>query len=108
MVGLTGDARYSDEYPLQDVVGTEMEDSYWLYDASVRLFSNDRKYELAVIGRNLSDEVVRFSNQSRPFACGSSGTPGVCADPPLSNANLDQVATSSMGRQYLVQFTYRY
>ena len=108
MLGLSGDARYSDEYPLQDVLGTESEDSWWQYDASLRLFSSDNKYELAVIGINLSDEVVRFSNQSRPFACGSSGTPGVCVDPPLKNAQLDQVATSSMGRQYTVQFTYRY
>jgi iron complex outermembrane receptor protein len=108
MLGLSGDARYSDEYPLQDVIGTESEDSWWQYDASLRLFSSDNKYELAVIGVNLSDEVVRFSNQSRPFACGSSGTPGVCVDPPLKNAQLDQVATSSMGRQYTVQFTYRY
>ena len=108
MLGLTGDARYSDEYPLQDVIGTEDEDSFWLYDASVRLFSNDNRHELAVIGRNLSDEVVRFSNQSRPFACGDSGTPGVCVDPPLRNAQLDQIGTSSMGMQYTIQYTFRY
>ncbi len=108
MIGLSADARYSDEYPLQDVLGTEEEDSFWIYDASVRVFSSDNKYELAVIGRNLSDEVVRFSNQSRPFACGSSGTPGVCVDPPLRNADLDQIGTSSMGLQYTIQLTYRY
>jgi iron complex outermembrane receptor protein len=108
MLGLSGDARYSDEWPLADVIGTESQDSVWQYDASVRLYSSDNKYELAVIGRNLSDEVVAYSNQSRPFACGSSATAGVCVDPPLSNANLDQVATSSTGLQYTVQFTYRY
>ena len=58
MLGLSADARYTDEYPLQDVIGTEYEDSFWIYDASVRVFSSDNKYELAVIGRNLGDEVV--------------------------------------------------
>ena len=107
-LGISGAAQFSDAYGLQDVIGSQEQDSFWLYDASVRLFSADNRYEIALIGRNLGDEVVGYSQQSRPFACGSSGTPGVCVNPPLSNAGLDQVTTTGMGRQYAIQFTYRY
>jgi iron complex outermembrane receptor protein len=107
-LGINGAAQFSDSYTLQDVVGARSQGSYWLYDAGIRLFSSDNRYEIALIGRNLGNEIVAYSQQSRPFACGSSGTPGACVDPPLSNAGLDQVTTSGMGRQYSVQFTFRY
>ena len=107
-LGLNGAAQFSDSYGLQDVIGARSQGSYWLYDAGIRLFSSDNRYEIALIGRNLGDEIVAYSQQSRPFACGSSGTPGTCVSPPLTNAGLDQVTTSGMGRQYSVQFTFRY
>ncbi len=107
-LGLTAAAQFSDAYGLQDVIGSQEQDSFWLYDASLRFFSADSRYEVALIGRNLGDEVVGYSQQSRPFACGSSGTPGVCVSPPLSNAGLDQVTTTGIGRQYAIQLTYRY
>ena len=107
-LGISGAAQFSDAYGLQDVIGAQEQDSFWLYDAGIRLFTADNRYEFALIGRNLGDEVVGYSQQSRPFACGSSGTPGVCVNPPLSNAGLDQVTTTGMGRQYAIQFTYRY
>ena len=107
-LGLSAAAQFSDAYGLQDVIGSQEQDSFWLYDASLRFFSADRRYEVALIGRNLGDEVVGYSQQSRPFACGSSGTPGVCVSPPLSNAGLDQVTTTGIGRQYAIQLTYRY
>lgn len=107
-LGLSAAAQFSDAYGLQDVIGSQEQDSFWLYDASLRFFSTDSRYEVALIGRNLGDEVVGYSQQSRPFACGSSGTPGVCVSPPLSNAGLDQVTTTGIGRQYAIQLTYRY
>ena len=107
-LGLSAAAQFSDAYGLQDVIGSQEQDSFWLYDASLRFFSADSRYEVALIGRNLGDEVVGYSQQSRPFACGSSGTPGVCVSPPLSNAGLDQVTTTGIGRQYAIQLTYRY
>ena len=107
-LGLSAAAQFSDAYGLQDVIGSQEQDSFWLYDASLRFFSADSRYEVALIGRNLGNEVVGYSQQSRPFACGSSGTPGVCVSPPLSNAGLDQVTTTGIGRQYAIQLTYRY
>ena len=107
-LGLSAAAQFSDAYGLQDVIGSQEQDSFWLYDASLRFFSADSRYEVALIGRNLGNEVVGYSQQSRPCACGSSGTPGVCVSPPLSNAGLDQVTTTGIGRQYAIQLTYRY
>ena len=53
LIGLSADARYSDEYRLTDTVTAPEQDSYWLFDASIRLYSADNRWELALIGRNL-------------------------------------------------------
>ncbi len=107
MFGLSGDARFNDGYKLTDNLNAPEQDSFWLYDASMRFYSADNKYELALIGRNLGDEVINYSTQSRPFACGTDPVTGGCAafTPPEL---LDQVLTGGIGRQYTLQFTYRY
>lgn len=106
MIGLSGDARYSDDYKLSDNLDANEQSSYWMYDASIRLYSADNRYELAVIGRNLSDEVIEYSNQARPFACKTDPAGGCFASAPPGE--LDQVSTGGIGRQYTLQFTYRY
>ena len=49
-LGINGAAQFSDSYGLQDVIGARSQGSYWLYDAGIRLFSSDNRYEIALIG----------------------------------------------------------
>ncbi len=108
-IGLSADARYNDGYRLTDTIAAPEQDSFWMYDAALRFYSSDDRWELAAIGRNLGDEVVAYSTQSRPFACGTDPLTGSCvAAGTVGNDQLDQIYTSSLGRQYTIQLTYRY
>jgi iron complex outermembrane receptor protein len=106
MFGLTGDARFNDGYKLTDSIDSPEQDSFWQYDASARFYSADGRYELAIIGRNLGDEVVAYSAQARPFSC--TDLPDGSCTTAVPAGQKDQVLTSSIGRQYTVQFTFRY
>jgi hypothetical protein len=110
-MNISADTRYSDDYTLSAVLDPYEQDSYWLYDAAIRLYSADERYELALIGRNLSDEIVAYSMGARPGACAS-------ADPSNPDLSLrcngaargieqDQTTSTGLGREYLVQFRVR-
>ena len=60
----TVDLIYSDEYfPSQNLDPTTVQDSYWKVNARLALSSADGKWEVALLGRNLTDEdVVTYSN----------------------------------------------
>jgi len=60
----SADTRFSDDYTLSAVLNPYEQDSYWLFDAAIRLYSADERYELALIGRNLSDEIVAYLQQT--------------------------------------------
>jgi outer membrane receptor protein involved in Fe transport len=60
----TIDLLYSDEYfPSQNLDPSTVQDSYWKVNARLALSSADGKWEVAILGRNLTDEdVVTYSN----------------------------------------------
>ena len=60
----TVDLLYSDEYfPSQNLDPSTVQDSYWKVNARLALSSADGKWEVALLGRNLTDEdVVTYSN----------------------------------------------
>ena len=60
----TLDLLYSDEYfPSQNLDPTTVQDSYVKVNLRLALSSADGKWELALLGRNLTDEdVVTYSN----------------------------------------------
>ncbi len=89
---LSFDARYNDGYPLQDTLDTRYMDSFWLIDSAVRLYREDGRYELALIGRNLGDEIVEYGEQDIP------------ATIPLASGKLDHAVTTGFGRMYTLQF----
>ena len=86
--------------------------SYAIVDAALPLYSEDRHYEIALIGRNLSDKIYALSAGSRPGACVNQGPPtapifeGSCDGTAPANAQ-DQVTTTSLGRQLTLQFRAR-
>ncbi len=76
-----GDARYSDSYlasgfnnPLSAI------DSYWYFDASIRFGSEDGRWEVALIGKNLSDEFWVNGVVDGPSTGSTAGVDGVLAD----------------------------
>jgi outer membrane receptor protein involved in Fe transport len=58
-------ASYSDEYLSDGTLEPElMQDSYTKYDASIGLAAEDNRWNVSVIGKNLSDEEINMSGQS--------------------------------------------
>lgn len=79
---LTGDLRYSDKYlasgfnhPLSEI------DSYWFVNAAIRLGSEDGRWEVALVGKNLTNEFYVSGVVDGPSTGSGAGTPGgVLAD----------------------------
>jgi len=58
-------ASYSDEYLSDGTLEPElMQDGYTKYDASIGLEAADNRWNVSVIGKNLSDEEINMSGQS--------------------------------------------
>ena len=98
---LSVDARYSDEYRLAAELQPDIQDSFWLYDAALRVYTQDERYELSLIGRNLGDEIYAYGNGPRPGACaGQVGN--VC-----TGGRQDQTTSTSLGQTYTLQLRVR-
>lgn len=104
------DARYNDGYPLMATHNPYEQDSFWLTDAAIRLYSDDDKWEVAFIARNLGDEIIAYTSGNRPGACVQADTTN--PDPtlwckqftqPVLNIEQDQNMNTSLGVQYFVQ-----
>lgn len=100
------DARYNHGYSLMSTLDPYTQDSYWITDAALSFYSTDQRFEISLIGRNLSDEIFAFSSGNRPGACvrADPANPDPtqrCVPDPLNIAQ-DQVVTTSLGVQYTV------
>ena len=72
-VTLTGDASYtSKQYTLETLRPLSMQDGYWLLNASLRLSDIDDRWEVALLGKNLTNE--RYFNYSLEKAFSAAGT----------------------------------
>ncbi len=104
------DLRYNDGYPFSATLDPYFQTAFWLVDASIRLYSEDERYELALIGRNLTDHIYAQAAGARPGACGLAdpGNPNPAARCTFRGANKqDQVTTTSLGAQYRLEFRVR-
>ena len=80
---LNGDVAYTSEYNYTDALRPDaVQDAYTKLDLSVSLSAPDDRWTVALIGRNLTDELVVTAANEIPFAGGTgAGTPeGVWAD----------------------------
>ena len=106
-VTVSADARMNDGYSLTATLNPFEQRSFVLLDASVILYSEDEKYSLALIGRNLGDEIIARGAGARPGACVNynpeAEPAGRCKAAPLENEQ-DQGVTTSLGREVLVRF----
>ena len=96
--GLAGNARYSDEYfGVENGNPAGVQDSFWVFDASLRIATADEKLELALIGRNLGNE--RYSGGYLAEKPGAPSTPGT---------PVQIMGTPARERQFMLQATFRY
>ncbi|MGV7121866.1 TonB-dependent receptor [Sphingopyxis sp. 550A] len=81
---LNGDMSYSSKYNFSDTLRPDaVQKSFTKFDASLRLNGPDKRWSLALIGRNLGNKYVVTGGSDIPFAGGTgTGTtgPGVLAD----------------------------
>lgn len=73
---LSANARYSSSYLLSPFGNPlDRQGAYTSYDAAVRLSAADRRWEIAVIGKNLSNEYILTYGQDAPSSGSGTGTP---------------------------------
>jgi iron complex outermembrane receptor protein len=104
------DGRYNSGYAFTATRDPLKQDAFWLLDAAIRAYTADERYELALIGRNLTDEIYAQGAGARPGACfraNPAGGPFATCTPTIAN-NQDQVVTTSLGVEYVLQFRVRF
>ena len=99
------DGRYSDEYGQGAYQPEAVQDSYVIWDASLRVISPNDNWEFTLIGRNIGDEEVSGLAFDRPLTGGSSGFP---EGSPLLGGRSDLYARMQRGRQIWAEITYRF
>lgn len=102
-VGFSGDMTYSDSYFTDAASKPEgRSPSYTLLDASVRVGAEDDRWELALIGRNLSNEYYWTRVSDAPFT-------GTAPGNETGTTRLgDAVASISRGREILLRATVKF
>lgn len=98
--GLNARAAYSSSYYANpSLQAASRQNSYWLLDAGVNVADRSGAWELALIGRNLTDELYISRANDVTFTGSGTGTPaGVLAD---------VSAVPSRGRQIMLRLTVR-
>jgi iron complex outermembrane receptor protein len=112
MASLSTDVSYSGGYEF----GTNYQpwayqDSFAKVDATLRLFAQDKQWELAVIGRNLTNKRSLINGIDRTGTGGVKGSPiPSCATISSTGCvkNADLIGTPTMPRTVAVQVTWRY
>ena len=96
-IGFTGNARYSDKFDgSENASPAGVVNSFWLLDASARIGSADDRWQLSLIGRNLTNKWYTNIVVEKPGAPTTPGTPS------------QTMATPQRGRQVLLQASFRY
>jgi iron complex outermembrane receptor protein len=107
---LSFDARYNDGYAIQATLDPLEQDSFWLLDGNLRIYSPDERYELSFIAKNLLNEIYAQGAGARPGAC-SAYNPAAAPGDRCQNLGAnqqDQVVTTSLGSEYMFQFRVRF
>ena len=109
------DARYNSGYPFTATLDPYTQDAFWLVYTALRLYSSDNRYELSLIGRNVTDKIYAMGAGARTGACANAqpAPPGSfsvvsCNPDPDNPANSqDQITTTSLGSQWTLQLRVR-
>ncbi len=107
-LSFSADARFTGDYAWTATLDPFEQDSFWIWDAAVSLYSDDGRHQFNLIGRNLGDEI---------YAIGGGAIPGRCPNfnpgpPPTCNNtgpnSLDQAATTPLGRTVSLQYRFTF
>lgn len=103
-ISLTGDAQYSGSFWAQlEEAPLGKQDSYWMFNTSARLLFDDDRYEVALIGRNLSN-VYRSRFVSQVPLTGVAARTGTSTTGGLSDIS----GLVNRGREVRLQLTARF
>ena len=92
---LSADVRFTDDYAWTATLNPFTQDSFWIWDAAMSLYSSDERHQLSLIGRNIGDEY---------YIIGGGAIPGRT---PIDNTGantLDQGGTTPLGRTISLQY----
>jgi len=98
--GATSNVQFKDDLGLQATDKTAVQDSYETYDANIRIGTADGKWQLALIGKNLSDETAFRSAGNVPQTGGNTGA--------AEGFPSDLQGVYIRPRQIELEFTWRY
>ena len=106
---VSADFRYTGDYAWTATLDPYIQDSFWLVDAAVSLYSEDGRHTFSLIGRNITDKIYAIGGGAIPGRCANAvrtpGTAGaVCND--TGPNSLDQAATTPLGRTLSLQYRY--
>ena len=76
------------------------QDSYTTLDGALRLRTKDQRWEVALIGKNLTNEYVLYSVGDAPSSGANTGLP--------NGLHSDLVGTPNLPRTVAVQLTFKY
>ncbi|MEC8299463.1 MAG: TonB-dependent receptor [Pseudomonadota bacterium] len=96
-LSVSSDARFTDDYSWTASLDPFVQDSFWIWDASVSLYSEDGHHAFTLMGKNLSDEY---------YILGGGAIPGRIPVNNLGANSLDQAATTHLGRVVSLQYRY--
>ena len=100
-LGLTGGVTHSSSY-LTDTTGAPngRQPAYTLLDGSIRLGAEDDRWQLALIGRNLSNKFYYVASTDVPFTGSGTGT--------AAGSLGDRFASVSRGREVMLQVSFKF
>ena len=104
-LNLSADGRYTGDYAFTATLDPFVQDSFWLLDAAISLYSEDGRHQFNLMGRNLTDEIYAISAGAIPGRCPNfMNGPAVCNN--TGPNSLDQAATTPLGRTLSLQYRY--
>ena len=112
-LNLSADGRYTGDYAWTATLDPFKQDSFWVLDAAISLYSEDGRHQFNLIGRNITDEIYAIGGGAIPGRCpnvvrlepGSAGPlAGICNN--TGPNSLDQAATTPLGRSLSLQYRY--
>jgi outer membrane receptor protein involved in Fe transport len=100
-IGLGADARFSSDY-LASPLGNQLSrvGSYTTMEASVRVKTQDKKWEAALLGKNLTNRQYYLGAQDAPATGSGTGT--------VNGISADQSGYGTLPRQLSIEATYRF
>jgi iron complex outermembrane receptor protein len=96
-INFSADARYTGDYAWTATLDPFEQDAFWVYDSAVSVYSEDGRHQFNLIGRNLGDEI---------YIIGGGSIPGRIPADNTNPNNLDQSASTPLGRTVTLQYRF--